>query len=362
MKYKVYFSPNTTGTGTSTINLEVLGHYNFSEEWILIIPESEISLKKFNCKVIEIPKNNFKFLHIIIAYIYIKLLSLLGKVSHITVLANYFPFAPRNVHVSVILRHPYLVKYDTNEVLSKRRRYIEFFRFFAFRLTLINKPTVFVQSASMRTLFFKTYPFYPKHMVDVLPNPICEEIIRINNAVSLNNYEFNHYVYPSTYYEHKNFEFIFKYIESYCEVLKKINFKIHLFIEELDVVKICSEFKIDSTVINKFIIMNGKVSHYNVLQVIKKCRLVLFPSKRETFGNGIYESLALQKRVIINCSNYSNNFINNDNVDILDMNDFSNLSNLHEFVISEKSFNKKHQINNISVSDWMSKLIFHEKH
>jgi hypothetical protein len=357
MKYKVYFSPNTIGTGTSTINSGVLNDYFFSDEWILVIPKSKIKPKNTKCKIIEISDNKAKFIKIIAIYLYIQILALLGRISHISVMANYFPFCPKKIHVSVILRHPYLIDLKTNEILPTKRRFLEFLRSIAFNLTLFNRPIVFVQSISMLNYFNKSYPKYPKSKIGILPNPISKKVIEINNSCQIIDAHENHYAYPSTYYEHKNFEFILKYIESYSAELKTINFVLHLFIDEIDVKKICSEFKVSINIIKPFIKIHGRVAHSKLLTIVKKCNLILFPSKRETFGNGIYESLALEKRVVMNQSNYSDNFINNENVDIVDMNDFNFLSEFHEAVISKKLFNKNQKFKPLNVEDWISILI-----
>lgn len=358
--YNIYFSPNSFGTGPSTIHNLVMDNFkDKNSNWIFIIPKSLNKPKLINFqnnyKQLLIPNNFLKYIFIILSYIYVYILTKFYKIDKVIIATNYLPFKIRANNIKLLVRHPYLVINPSLNQLSIKRFIQEKMRRFIFKLTLRNECKIYLQTPEMENLFIKSYPNINKNKLAILPNPISKEIFSILKKKHIYS---NHITYPSTYYEHKNFEYLILFANYIYENKIKFNYKINLYISEKIFFEICKKLKLNHEYLKSYFKLNDLKSHIEVLEEIYNSILIIFPSKLETYGNGIYESINLKKNIIINQSNYSNNFLKLNQVTIFNMNNTDNFKEFYsllENIIKNKSELKT--INRLfSINDYILNL------
>ena len=92
-----------------------------------------------------------------------------------------------------------------------------------------------------------------------------------------------------------------------------------------------------------------------VLSDLSRCSCVFFPSARETFGNGLYEALALQKKIIVNHKKYSEEIAHYAGVWRIDMS-VQNLDNVIQEIKQVLLKDEPIRSYSFGAKDWLKKL------
>lgn len=348
-KKSIYYSPNTLGAGTSETNKLVLSEYNFSADWLILVPKSQTAFLSDSSRARIVGINEDVILSTIHRGLWLSILmliSLIRSFDNFLVIANYCALPVRSRNKSVIVRHPYLLDNDHWEELKFGRRVKEKVRRAILRLTLMHIKKCFVQIATWKVVLSETYKY--SGILDVLPNPLPSELsFRGRRFQERRN--FYSIVYPSIYYEHKNFDFILAFLKHYQVELKALGVRITLYVNQ-------DQFKLSNKELDDLLILKGRVSRETVLDDLKSCDLVFFPSLRETYGNGIYEGLALGKPLLIHDASYSLALKNIPGVERQKM-FIDNRSEVYKSLRKLLETNQESSFKPMFVREWMSNLL-----
>lgn len=266
---KIVIAHNVSGHGTNNITRLVLS--TFSSKGCDILFNKQI-FKDLECdsdNFTHVGSNSFSQ---VIYFISLAIKSFFHPVDTTIVLANYFPYPIRSNRKVVILRHPFIV--DSLDELPPFRRVKERTRRLAFRLTLLFGFDVVVQTDYMYKKFLNKYHRMP---IMVLPNPLglVDSVKSIRKEPKI--------VYPSGYYSHKRHK-------------ELVNVWSKLMDKSLQLVIYTGRFEANR------VIDKGVLGRAEILEDIRTSSAIVFPSKNETFGNGIYEALHFCKSIIVNSS------------------------------------------------------------
>ena len=242
--------------------------------------------------VAKLPKGSYKRIHSNFKLFGLEWLTreihfFFNSYSKVFYWSNIGPLFPYRKHVAIVfVQNVLLVKCATEikELLTFRYRILRLL----FAAGIRNADIIVVQSNFLRkelienfnvnSARIKVYPFYP-------------EISRTSH-VPLDNFVF----YPSWYGNHKGYEIL--------SALWREK-------SDLPLLKVCMN---EDTFIAVFGCSNnvenlGPLSHTAVLDQINKCLLVVYPSRFESLGLGLLESVQLKKNVVVSDKDYSREFL-----------------------------------------------------
>lgn len=209
-------------------------------------------------------------------------------IDGILVAANFLPFAHQAPSVS-ILRHSYLTDDALLAQLPQAKQFPELLRRMVFHRTTRKVDHFIIQTEHMRKPLQKRYSL-ADHRIHLLPNPLL---------IATNSTEVNHLhksdsdtevriIFISRGSPHKNHQFLLDLIEAHRPEFKKRHIRITTTVsKDFNPVlfrKVESEPLIDNA---------GEVPVDQVAELYQGALLHIFPSRSETYGNPIAESIAM---------------------------------------------------------------------
>lgn len=341
----ILYAANVNGRGTRTITENTLNALFqrkdfFKSRALVVVPKSfdfHCDMSGKNAKVIRVSERGWlSRIELLFSYIYVSFITIFGSVKRVLIFANFFPLPLWSEEIIIVVRHPYLMA--SKEGLSGSDFILERMRDLLFWVTTkVNNTILIVQTNTMkRRVISSSIRFLDLYVV---PNPIkIVDEIKFEEMILPEKY----FVYPSRYYPHKDFEVILSNAKHY-------EFSIVLTVNEIDWNRLTSKYTITDNVINI-----GEIGHGQIVSVISESEGVIFPSKRETFGNGIYEALGLGKPILLGNYPYTSEFKDQVGVYIVDFNDSGEVNRV---VRDFPKDNRKIQFNNITENEWIEAVI-----
>jgi glycosyltransferase involved in cell wall biosynthesis len=206
------------------------------------------------------------------------------KINQIIVLANYWPFLSF-IKTKIIVRHPYLLDEFIDE-LSLFEKIKEFFRRVVFKASCVNDRHIIIQTETMKNKLIQSN-LARDCKIHIVPNPVRD--LSSCDPVILPKYR-RLFFYPSGYYPHKNFEILVDKLYLSRDFCKQNGF---VLVFPINVARILSERS--STLVDMgILICTGPLKPEQMNYIYSLLPIILFPSKRETFGNGLYEAAQLK--------------------------------------------------------------------
>jgi hypothetical protein len=253
--------------------------------------------KNVDLKIIKYNDSLFGLIkRIIYELIYFPILIKKIKPSSILALSNYFYIPFVRSYKIALLRHPYIVDKTLITQLNFKSKIREFFRRQFFILTLINVDHLIVQSDYMKKQFQANYSF--NKTITILPNPVDVSNFPSEDHLNVDfDKKENIMFYPSRYYPHKNFEYIFKTVYENLDFFISYQIKVYLTLAEKIYNDLLSNFK--GTDLSEVIINIGEVPQKELSRHYQRSKLLFFPSVAETFGNALVEGLYFRIPILV---------------------------------------------------------------
>ena len=298
---KLVYLYNQIGAGPLMISSLLTSQLSGNNDYIIIVNDRIICEKSSNIIVFKTFDNLFfkLFYRFLIEIFYLSVLSIRKKCNKLIAFGNFnFILYPSNR--TVLVHHPYLNDDRSLNDLPYIDRILERAKRTLFKLNVFLFPsTRFVcQSSDYLNSLYKRYKL---SNVSIIPNPFSNNFPRLtfdeynlllqkrlllhgNNHVNL--------LYVSRYYPHKNFELIISLADS----LDKCHFSYTITLTlDLRLIPISILDFINS---NPNIINVGELSQSSLLPLYQEASICIFPSKSETFGNGLIEAASFGLPVI----------------------------------------------------------------
>ena len=215
---------------------------------------------------------------------------------------------------------------------------------------------IFVGTQKLKDQIIKSFPL-SKNRVAIINYPPYLTTLNTEKKITKFKYIKNYFFYPAQYWSHKNHEFI---IESFSKIKNKSHKKIKFVFTGHDkgfLKKLKEKVKIKN--LEKNFIFFKYLNNLEIVNLYKRCKAVIMPTKIGTHSFPLYEAFffkkpiiynhkildsSLKKRVIKININNSNNLSN-----ILDSLKKSNISKMikNNYDFYNSSFDKKNIKNNL---------------
>lgn len=273
----------------------------------------------------------------------------------ILIFANYsiIPYRGKKI---VIVRHPYLLDDELYKNLNLFSKCLEWLRRKVFSLTIMSTDGVILQSQYMKDLFTQRFKKFKNTFV--LGNPLSDvftENIRSTSTYSVSNEE-NIIFYASRFYPHKNHQFILKLVETYYDFFFEQNVKfivtLNPEIKSKELSNILKKIEQFPTVIQNV----GELDQPELVNIYQRSKVFFFPSKSETFGNGLIEAMRFGLPIVVPSLPYAKTICAN-NVSYYNENSLEEAFKLIKKLITDQdqwteySKRSKEQFENFMTSD-----------
>jgi glycosyltransferase involved in cell wall biosynthesis len=220
--------------------------------------------------------------------------------------------------------------------LEPRLGFFNLFYNLMYKINLNKNDYVIVQQCWIRDIFLKKYQFKNQILVS-RPNVKVNSPLLEENVIKMND-DFV-FFFPS-------FPRVFKNFECICEsmiILNKLDLNSVLYLTITGNENKYSRWLYKKYGAIKNIKFIGKLSLDEVYDLYKKCDVVIFPSKLETWGLPISEAIAFNKNLIVSDLPYAHETANNyNNIIYFDPNSPEKLAAIMQNAINGNiSFNQK---------------------
>jgi glycosyltransferase involved in cell wall biosynthesis len=310
MKYVLNFY-NQVAAGPVNLTRTFLSTLSDREEtndkFLIILPDlfsyRGLKLKdEKNLKIIYIPyfrgviKISFLFLY---DFIIFPLLVLIVNPFAVLIFGNLapIPFFSKKI---VLVHHSYLVDDDLLSGLNFRKKVMELAKRFVFFLTTKTTKIFVVESFFMKDKLIKKYK-PSKKSIYVIKNSV-DRLLYDHESKKKENIlhrEKNSVLYVSRYAPHKNHRFLLDLAYNHRDYFRKNNIKFYVTVdvniseEAYKYIEDIKSKRIEDLVVNLGEVPNKKLkSYYN------NSLCLFFPSKSETFGIPLVESMAFGLPII----------------------------------------------------------------
>ena len=198
------------------------------------------------------------------------------------ILANYFPFPIPGKKI-VLMRHAQLLDETKGASVKNILRQI------VFKFTLKTTNVVVLQKVELISAFRKKYANF-KGDIYVLPNPIRDLIAKQYVPHLKPQKKSTTIIYPSGYYAHKGFKDLFLGLRGVAESDATHQYRLLMTINHSDLSS--DELAVERTLKDRGNILLeflGKVSPAQMNYLLSISDLGIFSSKKESYGNGMFE-------------------------------------------------------------------------
>lgn len=312
MKYLLNFY-NQAGAGANILVKTFINSLyetkEHDDEFIIILPKiSFFTQLKFEQRsdvcIYYLPFLNgigkilFRYFFDLIAF---PLLTLLLRPNSVLVFGNYAP-VPFLVKKIILCHHPHLIDDDLLLIYDLKIRIMEKLKRFWFFLTVRSSNRIVVESAYMRNKLIEKYNI-SEQIICVIKNSISHSLYNSRSTVISNvshEERKKSILYISRFEPHKNHAFLLDLVAKSHKKLEAMETKFYITVDASRSRR-AYEFieEIKAQHLEHIIINLGELSHEELASYYEKSLCLFFPSRSETFGIPLIESMAFKLPIII---------------------------------------------------------------